>query len=934
MSIIRLIKILIVVFAVFAAASVCFLILSSRADAQIIRAYENRHNIMEAQHQIRATSNHMSRATRDLVMGGATAQDATNELELAAVRLQDAIDMFISAPPPPPAEASVFQQAVARSEEMRAIESLAIEAVSRFDISLAMGLIFGESYVSAGRDFVYSMDSLGHISDNRLQNEINTARSMHNSFGLLSTVTMLLLAASAIIGTGLILQKTKHTDKNVAGASEQTKSEEHEAKLQEQTISQRVQSTLDATPLIIELWNKNYDIIDCNQTTMDFSKSQSKEDYIRQMNTAKNTVDINGKPTRYRWNEYLDKAFDCGSISFEYSMTAPSGEAIFLEVEAVSMTMDGELIVVTFSKDVSSLKHAEISLRYHEGLIYTMNRVTAILLTTSEEYTLDAIMDGMEIVGHSLDMDRVQIWRNEMINGELHFVMRYEWLSDLGKQKKEVPLGLSCPYSQSNDWYLKFVNGWHVNGPISNLSPEEESFLGYYEMVSIVILPLFLNGEFIGFFSVDDCKHERVLSEEEMDMLAASGLMFTNVFNRVEQERKNNEKSRFLAKMSHEIRTPITAVLGIAEIQLQNPNMPSVTEEAFAKIFDTGNLLLGIVNEILDLSKIEAGKMEIFDGEYQVESLISDAIQLHLATLSSRNLEFQMEIDEQLPTTLIGDALRIKQIMNNILSNAFKYTTSGSIKLSLQSEPDSNGGIILIISIADTGLGMTQEQIEALSTDYTRFHEQQTNYEPGTGLGMSIVYNLAQMMDANIDVESAVGIGTKVVARIPQKVATPNVFGKELARNLENFGTAGRTVASKFKFVPKPMPHAKVLVVDDIQVNLHVACGLLAFYDLQVETCSSGSDAIEKVANGNKYDIIFMDQMMPDMDGTEAMLAIRNMGYNAPIIAFTANAIIGQAEEFLKNGFDGFLSKPIITSHLDAILTRYIKDKQGERHDT
>ena len=388
-------------------------------------------------------------------------------------------------------------------------------------------------------------------------------------------------------------------------------------------------------------------------------------------------------------------------------------------------------------------------------------------------------------------------------------------------------------------------------------------------------------------------------------------------------EESSRAKTQFLARMSHEIRTPITAVLGISEIHLRRPGIPRAIEEAFAKIYNSANILTSLVNDILDFSKIESGKMEIFETEYEVVSLISDAAQLYLTCLDDKDVGFNLSVDENLPAFLIGDALRIRQIMNNILSNAFKYTDYGSVTLDMAFRDGS-----LLISVKDTGRGMTQQQLDNLHDEYARFHERTDPSIKGTGLGMAIVYNLAKLMNAEVEIKSEVELGTFVLISIPQGVSRPEILGKEMAGNLENFKASGFENNKNFDFEPEPMPYGRVLIVEDVEANLYVAKGLMEFYSLDIDTCKNGSAAIKKVESGNVYDIIFMDQMMPDMTGTEATKIMRNMGYTEPIVALTANALVGQAEEFMRNGFDDFISKPIKTKHLDYILTKFIRNKQ------
>jgi len=393
-------------------------------------------------------------------------------------------------------------------------------------------------------------------------------------------------------------------------------------------------------------------------------------------------------------------------------------------------------------------------------------------------------------------------------------------------------------------------------------------------------------------------------------------------------EESSKSKSRFLARMSHEIRTPITAILGISEIQLQNVGISLIVEEAFAKIKNSSQMLLGIVNDILDLSKIESGKMTVLEEEYDSASLINDILQLNIFRLGSKQIQFKIHIDENIPTRLSGDSLRLKQIMNNLLSNAFKYTESGWVNFSVNCSRIEGDTIWLNFQVKDSGLGMTRDQLALIFNEYVRFNEGDNNYVEGAGLGMSIVYSLVQLMGAKIDIESKINRGSSFTVEVPQKIVSETVLGKELCQSLQDFRLSRRAIEKSIKFKPKPLSHGKVLVVDDVYINLYVARGLLELYNLNIETCESGYEAVRLIEAGNIYDIIFMDHMMPSMDGIETAKRIRRKGYQKPIVAFTANAIIGQAETFYENGFDGFISKPIDASHLNAILNRFLGQNQ------
>jgi len=392
-------------------------------------------------------------------------------------------------------------------------------------------------------------------------------------------------------------------------------------------------------------------------------------------------------------------------------------------------------------------------------------------------------------------------------------------------------------------------------------------------------------------------------------------------------EESSKAKSRFLARMSHEIRTPISAVLGISEIQLQNPSLPMSVEESFAKIYSSSQILLGIINDILDLSKIESEKMEILHEDYDMASLINDIVQLNVFRIGSKKIKFELDIDPGIPSIMKGDELRIKQVMNNLLSNSFKYTDSGKVSLSISFRQNGDAPK-LYFKVADTGCGMSQEDLKMLFKEFSRFNENKHRSIEGIGLGMAIVDNLVRLMGAKMDIESSVGVGTTTMLEIPQSRASDDVLGDDMIDNLKNFKMANRFASKSMMFKPDPMPYGSVLVVDDVDTNLFVAKGLMSFYSLKVETCDSGYAALGLIKGGNVYDIVFMDQMMPGMDGIETTKLIREWGYKNPIVALTANALIGQSEVFIENGFDGFISKPIDTSHLNSILNKFIRDKQ------
>ncbi|GHV39097.1 hypothetical protein FACS189490_02130 [Clostridia bacterium] len=399
---------------------------------------------------------------------------------------------------------------------------------------------------------------------------------------------------------------------------------------------------------------------------------------------------------------------------------------------------------------------------------------------------------------------------------------------------------------------------------------------------------------------------------------------------KIAAEHANESKSKFLATMSHEIRTPMNAIIGIAQMQLQSGKLTDAQSGAIQKIFSSGQSLLGIINDILDLSKIESGKLEIEYHEYDVPSLINDTIQLNIIRIASKPIEFVLELDENLPARLYGDELRIKQILNNLLSNAFKYTASGKITLSVKPmltyDENATDSIAVIFKVSDTGQGMKPEQLKMLFDEYSRFNAEANRATEGTGLGMSITKKLVSLMRGSIEVESVFGKGSTFTVSIVQNIVNGDRIGRELAEKLRNFEFGSERLSTDLQFTRENMSYGRVLIVDDVETNLYVAEGLMSPYGLKIETATSGFAAIDKVKNGSTYDIILMDHMMPEMDGIETTQKLRELGYTKPIVALTANAITGNEQMFKANGFDEFISKPIDVRLLNSLLNTFVRD--------
>lgn len=379
----------------------------------------------------------------------------------------------------------------------------------------------------------------------------------------------------------------------------------------------------------------------------------------------------------------------------------------------------------------------------------------------------------------------------------------------------------------------------------------------------------------------------------------------------------NESKSTFLANMSHEIRTPLSAVLGMDEMIMRETDINEIYKYA-EDIQNAGKSLLAIIEDILDFSKIESGKMSIVEGNYNVAQAMRLLYSIVIFKAQKKGIELKFDIDENIPCELFGDELRIRQIMLNLINNAIKYTKVGWVKVKLSYKKIDNDNIELIVTVEDTGIGIKKEEMPNLFKKFQRLDEKNNHNVEGTGLGLSIVGNLVGMMKGHVDVKSVYQRGSIFTVTIPQKVVNYETIGK-FGMEQQNYV---RVAQETFK-----APDARVLAVDDNQINLTIVKGLLRRTEIKVDVASNGYDCFDMVKK-SRYDIILLDHMMPDIDGVEVMKKLKemngNMSKDAVVIALTANALAGVREEYIKYGFDDYLSKPIEPKELEETIKRYL----------
>lgn len=541
-----------------------------------------------------------------------------------------------------------------------------------------------------------------------------------------------------------------------------------------------------------------------------------------------------------------------------------------------------------------------------------------------------SIIDSLAKTGEFFEIDR--IWYAEPNADEGLTRITYQWSREKDKYCSDFALqddkqALDAIHKLYDDFgYMEFSKDIRrKNSVLADRIDElkDSSILRYLDTKRIgsqVWIPIVNDGRYSGSICFERYSADE-WSNVEIFLLAEISSTISLNIARHNADKANQAKSNFLSSMSHEIRTPMNAILGMTTVALRE-DMNDTVRKSLKIIRSSSEGLLAIINDILDFSKIESGRIDIITEDYQTLSLLNDVSTIVNARNSEKGLELIYDIPENLPTTLHGDMVRIKQVMVNLANNAVKYTDKGSVKIIVRCENNAEGNATLKYSVVDTGQGIKEEDKNKLFNSFSQVNQEKNHHKEGTGLGLAISKQLVELMGGSIGVESTYGVGSNFFFEIPQKIVDATPAGK-----LESFEYKDDE-EDEFTFTA---PDAQILIVDDNAINLMVAEALLKTTNMKIQKARSGEDALRLVAS-NEYDMIFMDHFMPGMDGEEATRAIRalkdNSNCNVPIIALTADAVTGVKEKMLASGMNAFLSKPINVRAANRIILSYLsKDK-------
>jgi PAS domain S-box-containing protein len=645
----------------------------------------------------------------------------------------------------------------------------------------------------------------------------------------------------------------------------------------------------DAAPVAISFFDKDFNCIDCNHPAVEMFSFESKDEFIKLFRRTMPTFQPNGMSSRRHFNGLLSQATEQGRVKSEILCRRIDGILIPTEVVLVCVEHENNNMVIGYFTNLTGIqaKMKEAANSAEMTQMYLASSPLAMEVFDGHYRITDCNKQAMDLLGYTEKNEYKK--RNTYLAPEHIYHDIYTRIQDSHYYQRAMKEGYV-----RYEWVFQRENGEKLPCEITRVRISRP------------------DGEFVVSY-IHDLSTIRQMAEELKKAEAT--------------EKESRAKSQFLSQMSHVLRTPMNAISGLADIQLQKNNTPEA-EETLQQIQRFTRMQLGIISDILDLSNVDAGNMQLLIKHIDIPSLIVDIVQINLVGNENDNVKLTLSVDKNLPLVMLGDGLRIKQLINHLLRNAFKYTARGTVGLYFHFEPQDGDNFHFITTVQDTGKGMTPEQIESLTGDNTRYNEH--GYMQGTGLGLLITRRLVGLMNGKILVSSEPNKGTTFTVKIPVTAVGSGSLGAGVAEKLQSINKDSYSFQAKPTINYEPMPYGRVLIVDDVESNLFVAKGLMEQYLLNIETVTGGLQAVEKIKNGEVYDIIFMDHMMPDMDGVEATKAILEQGYTRPIVALTANAILGQAALFHENGFAGFISKPIDTKHLDEYLIRFVHDKYPE----
>jgi signal transduction histidine kinase/CheY-like chemotaxis protein len=652
--------------------------------------------------------------------------------------------------------------------------------------------------------------------------------------------------------------------------------------LQNQKNHELTCAMMDATPLACTLRDKQNNILECNLEALRMFGVSHRSDFINKFQEFIPPFQPDGASSMEIAKRLHQEAFETGHLRFEWMYRTATGEALPVETTYVRMLWQDDYCIAVYSRDLRAIKANEDKMRMAENRVHAMLDATPLACVF-----LDAN-------GKAIDCNAEAPRLFEVASKEKFLELYYDWMPEyqpdglhsLTEKRKRIAETFNTGYNRS-EWMHQTAAGEALPAEVTLVRVE---WNGIYCIATYI-------------------RDLREIKANERKMQEAGKHTLELEIRTQAAQAASEAKSKFLASMSHEIRTPMNAIIGMSDL-MRTDNLDQEQVSFFNDIRKMSKTLLQIINDILDFSKIEAGKLDLAPVRFDLSALLDNIVSLHRFMAESKSLEFRYHFDAEVKRIIYSDDVRIRQIVTNILNNAIKYTPQGYVEFRVGRVME-NGQEYTAFIVEDTGIGIRQEDFSRLFSEFEQIDSHRNRGIMGTGLGLSITRRLVEMMHGRIDVQSEYGKGSTFTVLLPlAECDGPQI--KLLECSPPVVVSDGR---------------ASALVVDDNPLNLKVASAYLAKANIRVDTAESGGEALQKVSQKH-YQLIFMDHMMPEMDGLEATARIRALEdewcHTVPIIAFSANAIVGAHELFLQSGLNDFLAKPIDAGVFNSILAKWL----------
>ena len=673
---------------------------------------------------------------------------------------------------------------------------------------------------------------------------------------------------------------------------------------------------INTTPLTCSIFDKEYNTTFCNDEVLKLFEIKNKEEYLRKFWELSPKYQPDGQLSKEKGIAFLEKAFKEGRCVFEWMQQKLDGTPMPMEITLVRIKIDNEYRVAGYGRDIRLYKKIMRDIEQRDTMLQTVNQTATILLQSEVDEFEDNLQKCIAMLANLVDSNSVQIWKNYIQDGNIYCSKIYHWYGGTETREK---IRISDDLSLSEylpKWKEKLSSGQCINSRVRDLSLEEQNNLLAQGILSVLAVPVLLRDNFWGFVSFNDCHNERVFSENEESILRSGSMVLANAVLRNEMtlgirsaldkaEAASRAKTNFLSNMSHEIRTPMNAIIGMTTIG-KSAAVIDKKDYAFEKIENASTHLLGIINDILEMSKIEAGKFELSLMEFNLEKLLQKAANVSLFRMDEKRQKFSVNFDKDIPHTLIGDDQRLTQVITNLLSNAVKFTPEeGSIRLSVHLEKMEDEIVTLRFSVKDTGIGISPEQQARLFSSFEQAESSTSRKFGGTGLGLAISKHIVELMNGKIWIESELGAGASFIFTIQVK------RGEEKRGNQLLPGVDWSNIS--------------VLCVDDDPDIGEFFSSLAARYNIKCDCASSGGEALELISKSS-YDVFFVDWKMPGIDGIELSRKINtnDIGKSSVIIMMSAaewNTIESEAKGA---GVRDFISKPLFPSTIVDYINKYI----------